>query len=151
GCGRLHRRRDVPAGLLAGAAGDPAPVLDAPLAALFLELHDAELRIDGRYRAHAELGRLLHDPVHRIGFHERLHEHELERRFRQRLERLAELELRAATAERAHYRDPLGAAAVERNETIAVAEPQHVSQVMRFALAERQAFAAELALEEKSY
>ena len=79
GCGRLDARRLVAAALLARALRDLAPMLDAPLAALGVELHDAEFRVDGHERAHAELRGLLHDEVHGVGLRQRLDQREVER------------------------------------------------------------------------
>src|SRR4029077_20063420 len=145
---RADRGWNVTAALLAGALRDLPPVLDAPLGALHVELHDAEFRVHGDDRAGAELGRLLHDQIHRVGLRQCLDERELETRVDQRVERRAQLELGAATLKVADARPALGAEAVERDELIAALEPQHVTEVVSFALVERKLVAAQVAIEE---
>src|SRR6478752_5543815 len=116
---RADRGWNVTPALLAGALRDLPPVLDAPLGSLRVELDDAELGVHRDDRARAELGRLLHDQIHRVGLRQRLDEGELEARLDQRVESRAQLELRAATLKAADACRTLGAESVERHELVA--------------------------------
>jgi hypothetical protein len=71
-----------------------------------------------------------------------------EARLGQRVERGAELELRAVSAEHLHARLALGAAAVERDEPVAAPQAQHVAEVVRLALVERQRCTGQFAVDE---
>src|SRR5690606_41459794 len=111
--------RAVPAALLARAFRDPLPVQRAALGALRIEPDDAESGRDRPKRTHAELGRFLHDEIHRFGFRQSLHERQLELRLRQRIDEVEQLELAVRAAERRDRAVPLLSASIERDDAIA--------------------------------
>ena len=123
-------------------------MLEAPLAAFGVELDDAEFRVHGHERAHAELRGFLHDQIHGVGLRQRLHQREIERATRAAVHaplQASSIAPRRCTA--STLASALDAAAVEHDELIAALEAKHVAEIVRLALVERQAVAIELALD----
>ena len=143
-------RRRVPATLLAGAPGDPPPVLDAAVEPFAVDADYAELGVHRHDRAYAELGGLLHDQIHRIGLWQRLHERQIERRLGQCGMLRAQLEHCAAALHCADERVALLAAAVEGDQLVTALQSQHVREIVSFAFVERQRVATQVAVDEQS-
>src|SRR3546814_6339495 len=76
----LFRHPRAPA-LLAGRNDHAAPVRQALAGTLAGELHLAAVRADRDEAGHAQLGRLLQDPVHLLAARDALDQHDAQRRF----------------------------------------------------------------------
>jgi hypothetical protein len=140
-------RRPVAAALFASTLRDLAPMIEAPSGALGFELHDAEFRVGGNERSDTELRGFLHDEIHGIGLGQCLHQRQIERGLRQRRVRCAERKRCAAPLHGLDVRLPLGAPTIEDAQLRPALQAQHMSQIVCFALVEREAIAVERSLD----
>jgi len=120
----------LPPALLARRHGNLLPVRDPLVGALTREPEHRALGLHGLDRAHPELDRLLHHPVHLVARGQRLHQHHLQGR----------LAFGVATRPKAR-RNPapfdheggvrLSAQAIEQHHRLTVAQAQHAHRVVR--------------------
>ena len=129
---RLRRRdigHDRAAALFAGRDHDPAPVRQALVGALRIQLHLAAFAGDRQDAGDAELGRLLQDPVHLLAAGDALQQGDAQRRFVVDMSRRCDLRACFALADGGDARVVVVAIAVEQHAGIADLQAQHAQQV----------------------
>ncbi|MCY1361064.1 hypothetical protein D9M69_477170 [compost metagenome] len=127
---RVDQRQHRTPALFAGADRHLAPVRQTLVGALVLQAHFAAFRDDRGDFRRAQLGGLLHRPVHALAARQALAEVDAQRRFGEAGELFAQVDAHGFLAHLEQFAEELLAAAVEQLHRIAGGMPQHAADVV---------------------